>query len=463
MLRKGFLMDEINLNKDENIGNEHSTEVLSDSENNQQSADSSVDSPEIVEENNTESNIQQDNTTDYMKKYGPIPTVDRTSEPIPHQPNPARPQMGVNGEKPNMPTRMDVKNPFFNRTENRDFYEDYREIVPVAGEEGVILPVVPHPVEKRKIRMFYNRTGAVILSSLILTNILAVVLMTGIQLVMQILNPEASAESIGVYISESSSIFMSINLIIFLITNLLLFFIGCKVTKIDTSSLFRKPSIKIPKLLMYIGIALLLQMVAGFVSLGFNFAYETIFDKPMYTPDFDVMGSWKITLVTVLYSCIIAPITEEMVFRGFVLKNLSRANQWFGITASAFFFALWHQNIPQGILAFLTGILLGYVTIKYNSIFPAIIIHMSVNTVSTLLSFTAELNEIVAGLASMMWLLVVGVGGMISVVMFFVFDKLPKPNIAQKTRGAAIAVTSCTMIITTIALVGLTIFALVTM
>lgn len=63
-------------------------------------------------------------------------------------------------------------------------------------------------------------------------------------------------------------------------------------------------------------------------------------------------GSLKAEIIMAGYTCIIAPITEELVFRGFCLKNLSRFNQRFGILASAFLFGLVHQNIIQFILAF---------------------------------------------------------------------------------------------------------------
>ena len=51
------------------------------------------------------------------------------------------------------------------------------------------------------------------------------------------------------------------------------------------------------------------------------------------------------TAVMTIYSVILAPIFEEILFRGFVLKNLSRFNVRFGIIMSAILFGLFHGNL----------------------------------------------------------------------------------------------------------------------
>ena len=74
----------------------------------------------------------------------------------------------------------------------------------------------------------------------------------------------------------------------------------------------------------------------------------------------------------------LGPITEEIVFRGAILKalSISTQNKWIAIGVSASLFAIIHFNPAQLLHTFLIGILLGWVCIKTKSIVPCILIHI---------------------------------------------------------------------------------------
>lgn len=80
------------------------------------------------------------------------------------------------------------------------------------------------------------------------------------------------------------------------------------------------------------------------------------------------------TISMFLYMCIVAPIFEEVIFRGLVLRTLQPYGRKFAIFASAFLFGIYHGNILQTPFAFVVGLLLGYVTVEY-SIGWAILLH----------------------------------------------------------------------------------------
>lgn len=86
------------------------------------------------------------------------------------------------------------------------------------------------------------------------------------------------------------------------------------------------------------------------------------------------------TLSMFLYASIAAPIGEELIFRGYVLRALRPYGKRFAIFASALLFGLFHGNLLQGPYAFLVGLVLGYVTLEYSVIW-AIAIHMFNNLV----------------------------------------------------------------------------------
>ena len=84
---------------------------------------------------------------------------------------------------------------------------------------------------------------------------------------------------------------------------------------------------------------------------------------------------------------LLAPLAEELVFRGAVLRALLRWNSrhWVGISISALLFALIHMNPAQMPHAFLIGLLLGWMYYRTDSIVPGVVYHWVNNTVAYVL------------------------------------------------------------------------------
>ncbi|MBO4862813.1 MAG: CPBP family intramembrane metalloprotease [Eubacterium sp.] len=86
-------------------------------------------------------------------------------------------------------------------------------------------------------------------------------------------------------------------------------------------------------------------------------------------------------LITVI---VLSPIIEELIFRGLVLhyaRNAfsSRRGLIVANIFQALLFALYHGNLIQGVYAFIFGLLLGYITIKTDSLVINILLHMIIN------------------------------------------------------------------------------------
>lgn len=83
---------------------------------------------------------------------------------------------------------------------------------------------------------------------------------------------------------------------------------------------------------------------------------------------------------------ILAPIAEEMCFRGAILRKLltmfPKLQHWIAIAVSAVLFALAHFNVVQSLHAFLIGLLLGWLYYRTDSILPGIVFHWINNTVA---------------------------------------------------------------------------------
>ena len=82
-----------------------------------------------------------------------------------------------------------------------------------------------------------------------------------------------------------------------------------------------------------------------------------------------------------------APLVEELVFRGAVLRALLRwkSNPWVGIIISSVLFAASHMNPVQMPHAFLVGLLLGWMYYRTDSIVPGVVYHWVNNTVAYVL------------------------------------------------------------------------------
>lgn len=100
------------------------------------------------------------------------------------------------------------------------------------------------------------------------------------------------------------------------------------------------------------------------------------------------------TVSMFLYAAILAPVSEELIFRGFVLRSLQPYGKRFAILGSAFLFGLFHGNLLQTPYAFLMGLVLGYAAAEY-AIGWSMAIHIFNNLVlADLLSrLTANLPE----------------------------------------------------------------------
>ena len=83
---------------------------------------------------------------------------------------------------------------------------------------------------------------------------------------------------------------------------------------------------------------------------------------------------------------VLAPVAEEMVFRGAILRRLlevmGEGRKWFAIIISALLFGALHANGPQFIHAALIGVLLGWMYSRTNSIVPGMLFHWINNTIA---------------------------------------------------------------------------------
>ncbi|KJY54002.1 putative CAAX amino terminal protease family [Bifidobacterium coryneforme] len=164
---------------------------------------------------------------------------------------------------------------------------------------------------------------------------------------------------------------------------------------------------------VFLGCFLLLfsaQIIAGFYGMGLDWTTEVMGLDSIRTTS-DIIEAAGDTLPMLAYTCFVAPVVEEILFRGAILNSLKPYGKVFAIVTTSAMFGFFHGDLAQGLFAFVVGLVLGYLSCEY-SIFWSILLHISNNLiVSNLLGpWISGLDGNVADLVALMLLIACFVG-----------------------------------------------------
>lgn len=102
-----------------------------------------------------------------------------------------------------------------------------------------------------------------------------------------------------------------------------------------------------------------------------------------------VDGSLVARLPLLIAVCLIAPVVEELVFRGFLYDAIGRsAPPWVAWVATSALFAVYHLDPVHVIAVFFTGLFLGWLRWQSGSVVPSILAHTANNTLAATLATT---------------------------------------------------------------------------
>lgn len=120
--------------------------------------------------------------------------------------------------------------------------------------------------------------------------------------------------------------------------------------------------------------------------------------QEQYAGLMDTLGSDSVFMM--LCVCLLAPVGEELIFRGLSLRIFRKALPWqAAVIAQALLFGIYHMNLVQGVYAALLGLILGYTAYRYGSVIPGMLLHIVINSSSYGLGYVlpASLEESVPG------------------------------------------------------------------
>jgi membrane protease YdiL (CAAX protease family) len=153
------------------------------------------------------------------------------------------------------------------------------------------------------------------------------------------------------------------------------------------------------------------SILIGFACWPVVAGMATLLEKPLLLfgpyPAPPLPSHWVESVAYAITFIVLAPLTEEPIYRGFILQAWLRRGMWVGIVLSGFLFGLLHSQIAPLLPLTLWGIVLGLLAYRSGSVLSSIIAHASYNTVATLfviapsLQGTQEVVFIVAGIIAL--------------------------------------------------------------
>lgn len=125
-------------------------------------------------------------------------------------------------------------------------------------------------------------------------------------------------------------------------------------------------------------ISISLMIIGSYISNIILSVFSNVFGNISENP-VEQMVAESPLWVTVLFVVIVAPILEELLFRGILCKKLLVLGEGYAIIISSAFFALCHGNFYQLFYAFALGCFFSFIYVKTGKLIYSILYHMSVN------------------------------------------------------------------------------------
>ena len=324
------------------------------------------------------------------------------------------------------------------------------------------IPLIPSVPEKKWIKSAYNWGGATILIAFAIMNVVGLIAAL-IAMILYIMKNGYSQQTILAFqksISQMNLMMVVINLSGAVVGYPIAFLIGCSGLKIKARNFFSTKGYTLKFVLLAIVVGLGVQLLGSTLADLITRLFEHL-GVTLTTIDTSTKPQALTNILMYAFTCLVAPIFEEMIFRGIVFKAFSRISIRFGIIASAALFALYHQNVPQMVNAFLGGLFLAYVAYKTGSIIPTIIIHAALNANGMIWEAVVYLfGENKAGIASNIWAALIAVSAIAILIIYRKKFSLPQNTREKKKRGFPLFITTWTNVTSIIVFVSITILSI---
>ena len=176
-------------------------------------------------------------------------------------------------------------------------------------------------------------------------------------------------------LANSTAFEMAANISITAATVLLTLSVARFAFKIKLSGIFRVDKKCAATGVKWLSPCFVFNMISSTIIAFFTNLLSTV-GVSVPTADFSIKHpSVAAVIMQVAYVVILAPLFEEIIYRGLIIKMVSPYSKSAAVLISALSFGLMHGNIPQAASAFCTGLIYAVIALKCGSIIPTVIIH----------------------------------------------------------------------------------------
>lgn len=233
--------------------------------------------------------------------------------------------------------------------------------------------------EKKKLRLDSRMVGGAFLALLVLSSLISDIFVD----VLEVIGLSKTQIYNLIYDPYFSQLYQILVSSFIFIVPFVVFF-KCAKYKISNLINYSLPKSKtwFPIVLMGVGFctfANIANSIAASFFSGFGVEYSVNFGE-------EPTGFYGIAL-SVIATAFVPALVEEFACRGVVLGALRKYGDGFAVMVSSILFGAIHGNFQQMPFAFLVGLIMGFVTVKCESIWPAMLIHFYNNLSSVIFDY----------------------------------------------------------------------------
>ncbi len=130
----------------------------------------------------------------------------------------------------------------------------------------------------------------------------------------------------------------------------------------------------------------------------------------------------EFSVLTIVYTCIVGPVMEELVVRGLMLHYLKKAlPAWLAILVQASFFAVIHVSFLMMCYTFIVGLIFGVIAHKTGSIVWTSLAHIILNTCGMTVSIVGVLGAIPSDISTFVIIIAVTIAVVITILCLYLF------------------------------------------
>lgn len=192
-------------------------------------------------------------------------------------------------------------------------------------------------------------------------------------------------------ISEGPAFSISLIMIEALLIPMILLFIYLDGSLERTKVLLHIGSLK-RGLFLGLGIPVFAMIVDNIAVLIYAIAFIFFFGEPTTITELPGGTSWDSSpvalILTFISICILTPISEELLFRGYILDAVNRLHgKWPAIIISSIIFGMVHFDPFTMGMATIGGVIYGWIRMRTGSLVPGIVAHAMWNTMALIVTY----------------------------------------------------------------------------